>query len=181
MRFVILSLIGAMTLLSPRCLSLYRFYLNNDMIESMIYQKLRLKNSYQFAGAIAAVFAAAGIVSGAVGWIFYSNHINLNILTGLAVMLLGLTFVLNRIPWLAAFVGSALLLAAQGGGIFWGTLSMLAYYFFPAILIGAGRSLYSHIEPIIEYVENNHSVFRVVFGGFLIFSGLMAAAGAMNL
>ena len=95
-------------------------------------------------------------------------------------LLFGMIFALGWTPCAGAFLGSALLLAAQKGSMLRGILMLLCYSIglgFPFLL---SALLIDQLKQTISFIKKHYRALQLICGIFLIILGILMMAGIMN-
>ena len=89
----------------------------------------------------------------------------------------GIVFSLGWTPCVSAFLGSALMLAAQHGSVVKGILMLLCYSVGLGIPFVLSALLIDRMKGAFDFIKKNYRVINVVCGVLLIVMGLLMAAG----
>lgn len=96
-------------------------------------------------------------------------------------VLFGIVFSVGWTPCVGAFLGSALMLAAQSGTYIKGITMLLFYslglaipFFFSALLI-------DKLKRTFDFIKKNYRVINIISGAFLIVIGILMLTGHMYL
>lgn len=150
-----------------------------------------------FAGTLGAFLAkyqtAVNIVSGIIVIIFGLSYLEVirlpffkgmsskqNANTVISAFLFGVIYSVSLTPCIGAFLGSALMQAANAGTALRGTLLLLTYsvglglpFLISAVLLG-------ELAVAFNFIKKHYKVINTVCGIFLIIVGVMMAFGMMN-
>ncbi len=95
-------------------------------------------------------------------------------------MLFGIVFSIGWTPCVGAFLGSALLMATQGGSLAQGILMLLAYSLGLAIPFIASALLIDRLKGTFDWIKRNYRVINLVCGAILVIVGILMATGYMG-
>ncbi len=95
----------------------------------------------------------------------------------LSAVLFGVVFSVGWTPCVGAFLGSALMLAAQGAHALEGMLMLLAYSLGLGIPFVLSALLLDHLKSAFGWIKKNYKVINAVSGGLLVLIGLLMATG----
>ena len=138
---------------------------------------------------------AVNIVSGLVV-IFFGLHylgvLRLNLFRGsrwqvknghmgfFSAALFGVVFSVGWTPCVGAFLGSALMLAAQQAHIVEGMLMLLAYSLGLAIPFVISAVLIDYLKSAFNWIKKNYKVINAVCGSLLVLVGILMATGLLG-
>lgn len=97
-----------------------------------------------------------------------------------AAMLFGVVFSIGWTPCVGAFLGSALMLAAQQAHAVRGMFMLLAYSLGLAIPFIFSAVLIDRLKPAFGWIKKNYGVINAVNGGLLVVVGILMATGALG-
>ena len=95
-------------------------------------------------------------------------------------ILFGAVFSVGWTPCVGAFLGSALMLAAQQGGLAKGILMLLAYSLGLGIPFVASAVLRDRLKSAFDFIKRHYRVINIVSGSLLILVGVLMATGYMG-
>lgn len=98
----------------------------------------------------------------------------------LSSALFGMIFSMGWTPCVGAFLGSALMLASQGGHLLEGTLMLLLYSLGLAIPFVISALLIDKLRGAFSFIKKHYNVINVICGGFLVIIGVLMATGIMG-
>ena len=98
----------------------------------------------------------------------------------LSSALFGMIFSIGWTPCVGAFLGSALMLASQGGHLLEGTLMLLLYSLGLAIPFVISALLIDKLRGAFSFIKKYYNVINVICGGFLVIIGVLMATGIMG-
>ena len=98
----------------------------------------------------------------------------------LSTLLFGMIFSLGWTPCVGAFLGSALMLAAQQGHIARGMLMLLLYSLGLGIPFVLSALLIEYLKSAFDWIKRHYSVINIVCGCLLVLIGLLMAIGAFG-
>ncbi len=209
MQYFISFLEGAITFVSPCLLPMLPVYLSY-FAAGEDGEKGALKGAAGFSLGFSGLFITLGLLAGMAGELLSRWQRWLDVICGIAVILLGLSFMgLFEIPalkgiksapgkgfWAAfafglifavswspcvgVFLGSALALAAQQGSFVKGGLMLGAYSLGLSIPFILSALLIDRLKGTLSFIKRNYRVINTVAGGFLIITGLFMASGQLN-
>ncbi len=150
-----------------------------------------------FAGTLGAFLAkyrtAVNIVTGIVVIVFglgYLEIIPLPFFKGmssrrpattlLSAFLFGVVYSVSLSPCIGAFLGTALMQAAQTGTALRGTLLLLSYSIGLGLPFLISAVLLSELAGAFSFIKRHYKVINTVCGIFLIIIGIAMASGMMN-
>lgn len=94
--------------------------------------------------------------------------------------LFGMVFSIGWTPCVGAFLGSALMLAAQGGESLTGILLLLCFSMGLGIPFIISAVLIEHLKGAFDFIKNNYRLIQVVSGILLVAIGLLMLTGLMG-
>jgi len=95
-------------------------------------------------------------------------------------LLFGVIFSLGWTPCVGAFLGSALLLAAQQGHVTQGMGMLLCYSLGLGIPFVLSAVLIDYLKSAFNWIKRHYRVINAVCGGVLILIGIMMATGTLG-
>jgi len=95
-------------------------------------------------------------------------------------VLFGLTFSIGWTPCVGAFLGSALMLAAQQGGALRGVLMLLVYSLGLGLPFVASAVLVDRLKGAFAFIKRNYKALNIVSGALLVVMGILMATGLMG-
>ena len=150
-----------------------------------------------FAGTLGGFLAryqtAVNIVSGALVITFGLSYLEVirlpffkgmngrhNANTVFSAFLFGVVYSVSLTPCIGAFLGSALMQAAQAGTALRGTLLLVVYSLGLGLPFLISAMLLSELAGAFNFIKKHYKVINTVCGIFLIVVGIMMALGMMN-
>lgn len=94
--------------------------------------------------------------------------------------LFGMVFSIGWTPCVGAFLGSALMLAAQGGESLTGILLLLCFSMGLGIPFIISAVLIEHLKGAFDFIKKNYRLIQVVSGILLVAVGLLMLTGLMG-
>lgn len=98
----------------------------------------------------------------------------------LSSMLFGIVFSIGWTPCVGAFLGSALMLAAQSGESLKGVLMLLSFSLGLGIPFIVSAVLIEQLKGAFDFIKRNYRVINIVSGGMLVIVGILMATGYMG-
>jgi len=95
-------------------------------------------------------------------------------------VLFGLTFSIGWTPCVGAFLGSALMLAAQQGGALRGVLMLLVYSLGLGLPFVASAVLIDRLKSAFAFIKRNYKAINIISGALLVIVGILMATGLMG-
>lgn len=138
---------------------------------------------------------AVNIVSGVIVIIFGLNFLGLfklNIFKGskrkaktenmgfFSAVVFGIIFSVGWTPCVGAFLGSALMLAAQRGRVFEGVLMLLAYSAGLGVPFILSAVLIDYLKSAFDFIKRHYKVINTVCGIILVVIGALMATGTLG-
>ncbi len=105
---------------------------------------------------------------------------NVKDLTFLSSMLFGIVFSIGWTPCVGAFLGSALLMASQGGSLVQGIVMLLAYSLGLGIPFVASALLIDRLKGTFDFIKKHYRIINIVSGLILVVVGILMATGYMG-
>ena len=97
-----------------------------------------------------------------------------------SAVLFGIIFSIGWTPCTGAFLGSALMKAAQSGGAVHGILMLLIFSLGMGIPFMASALLIDRLKGTFDFIKQNYKVINIVSGSLLIITGILIATGLME-
>ena len=97
-----------------------------------------------------------------------------------SAMVLGFIFSLGWTPCVGAFLGSALMLAAQRGHVLEGVAMLLAYSLGLGIPFLISAVLIDYLKNAFRWIKTHYRVINAVCGALLVVLGILMATGTMG-
>ena len=95
-------------------------------------------------------------------------------------MLFGIVFSIGWTPCVGAFLGSALLLASQGGSLLQGIVMLLAFSLGLGIPFVVSALLVDRLKGAFDFIKRHYGVINLVSGLVLVIVGILMATGYMG-
>ena len=95
-------------------------------------------------------------------------------------MLFGIVFSIGWTPCVGAFLGSALLLASQGGSLLQGIAMLLAFSLGLGIPFVVSALLIDRLKGAFDFIKRHYRVINLVSGLVLVIVGILMATGYMG-
>ncbi|MBN7773265.1 cytochrome c biogenesis CcdA family protein [Clostridium aminobutyricum] len=95
-------------------------------------------------------------------------------------VLFGIIFSIGWTPCVGAFLGSALMLAAQSGESMKGILMLLSYSLGLGIPFVVSAVLIEQLKSTFDFIKRNYKIINLISGTLLILLGLLMATGTMG-
>lgn len=95
-------------------------------------------------------------------------------------MLFGIVFSIGWTPCVGAFLGSALLLASQGGSLLQGIVMLLAFSLGLDIPFVVSALLVDRLKGAFDFIKRHYRVINLVSGLVLVIVGILMATGYMG-
>ena len=95
-------------------------------------------------------------------------------------MLFGIVFSIGWTPCVGAFLGSALLLASQGGSLLQGIAMLLAFSLGLGIPFVVSALLVDRLKGAFDFIKRHYRVINLVSGLVLVIVGILMATGYMG-
>ena len=95
-------------------------------------------------------------------------------------MLFGIVFSIGWTPCVGAFLGSALLLASQGGSLLQGIVMLLAFSLGLGIPFVVSALLVDRLKGAFDFIKRHYRVINLVSGLILVIVGILMATGYMG-
>ena len=97
-----------------------------------------------------------------------------------SALVFGLIFSLGWTPCVGAFLGSALMLAAQQGHVIEGMLMLLAYSLGLGVPFLLSAVLIDYLKSAFNWIKRHYKVINIVCGCLLILIGILMATGLLG-
>ncbi len=144
-----------------------------------------------FGGLLKQYETVVNIVTGAIVIFFGLNFLGvfrLNIFKGSHVtkqqslgffssLLFGIIFSIAWTPCVGAFLGSALMLAANGGSMAEGILMLLAYSIGLGIPFFISAILIDKVREAFRFIKKHYNIINIISGSLLVIVGVLMATG----
>ena len=210
MQYLITALEGISSFLSPCMLPLLPVYLSYFAGETKQKSKTLLRALF-FVLGFSAVFSLLGLFAGSVGALLAKYQTAVNIVSGLVVIVFGLSFLdvirlpffkgaakgktigsvaaaflfgviysVSLSPCVGAFLGSALMLAANSGTAFKGVTLLLTYAAGLGIPFLLSAVLLDKFKSAFTKIKRHYQLINRICGGFLIVVGICMCFGWLN-
>ena len=95
-------------------------------------------------------------------------------------MLFGVVFSIGWTPCVGAFLGSALMIAANQGHVVEGMLMLLVYSLGLGIPFFASALLIDRLKGAFSFIKKHYNVINIVSGALLVVVGLLMATGLFS-
>lgn len=113
--------------------------------------------------------------------IFHGLNIKKPTVTGFfSSVLFGIVFSISLTPCSGAFLGSALMLAANAGSVFKGIVMLVFYSFGMAIPFFLSAILIDKLKGTLSFVKKHHNIINIISGVLLIVVGILMATGLFH-
>lgn len=97
-----------------------------------------------------------------------------------STMLFGIIFAIGWTPCVGAFLGSALMIAAQSGNVFKGIVMLLCFSLGLGIPFIISAILIDKLKSTFDFIKKNYKVINIISGLLLIIVGILMATGMMG-
>ena len=97
-----------------------------------------------------------------------------------SAVLFGLVFAVGWTPCVGAFLGSALMMAANAGHVLEGMLMLLVYSLGLGLPFFASAILIDRLREAFSFIKRHYRVINVISGIFLILVGVLMAVGLFD-
>ena len=117
-----------------------------------------------------------------IGFLNRVGHKNANTkdLRFLSSLLFGLTFSIGWTPCVGAFLGTALMLASQQGGLLAGVVMLLVYSAGLGVPFVACAVLIDRLKGTLGFLRRHMRAINIISGALLVVVGILMAAGLME-
>ena len=95
-------------------------------------------------------------------------------------VLFGLIFSIGWTPCVGAFLGSALMIAAQSGDLLRGIIMLLVFSLGLGIPFIISAVLIDQLKSTFNFIRKNYKVINMISGGLLVVIGILMALGLMD-
>lgn len=147
--------------------SLGRFLIAWDNIVNIIFGSVVILFGLNFLGIIRIPFIN--------NQIRYKNSIGVD--GFFSAVLFGIVFSVSWTPCVGAFLGSALMLSAQGGKTLRGIIMLLCFSFGLGIPFIISALLIDRLKSTFDFIKRNYRVINIISGSLLIIVGILMATG----
>ena len=133
-------------------------------------------------GAVVILFGLNFIGIVKIGFLNRASQQDANVkdLNFLSSMLFGIVFSIGWTPCVGAFLGSALLLASQGGSLLQGIAMLLAFSLGLGIPFVVSALLIDRLKGAFDFIKRHYRVINLVSGLVLVIVGILMATGCMG-
>lgn len=215
MDYILSFLEGIITFISPCLLPMLPIYISYFAGQGDTDKKYRtVINAIGFVIGFTIIFVILGAFAGTLGNFLKEYSTDVNIVSGVIVILFGLNFMgiiqlpfintnkqmqvkttdmnflssmlfgivfsIGWTPCVGAFLGSALMLAAQSGESLKGILMLLSFSLGLGIPFIVSAVLIDNLKGAFEFIKKNYRVINLVCGGMLVIVGILMATGYMG-
>ena len=213
MQYLLVFIEGIFTFISPCLLPMLPIYISYFAGGGQRQTKRTLKNALGFVAGFTIVFVAMGALAGTIGRFLRDYRIAVNIVSGLLVVLFGLSFLglfelkffkgirktvdpekmgffpalifgmvfsIGWTPCVGAFLGTALMLAAQQAHVLEGMLMLFLYSLGLAIPFVLSALLIDYLKNAFNWIKKHYKVINIVSGSLLILIGILMATGMFD-
>ena len=97
-----------------------------------------------------------------------------------SALVFGVVFAIGWTPCVGAFLGSALMLAAQQAHVVEGMLMLLAYSLGLAIPFVLSAILIDYLKTAFNWIKKNYKVINMISGSLLVLLGILMATGVFE-
>jgi len=108
------------------------------------------------------------------------GNVNVKSLGFFSSAVFGVVFSIGWTPCVGAFLGSALMLAAQSGGLMQGVSMLLVFSLGLGIPFAFSAILIDRLKGAFNFIKRNYRVINIFCGGLLVVIGVLMAAGMMG-
>ncbi len=213
MQYLLVFVEGIFTFISPCLLPMLPIYISYFAGGGQRQTKKTLTNALGFVAGFTLVFVAMGALAGTIGRFLRDYRIAVNIVSGLLVILFGLSFLglfelkifkgikktvdpekmgffpallfgmvfsIGWTPCVGAFLGTALMLAAQQGHVLEGMLMLFLYSLGLAIPLILSALLIDYLKNAFKWIKKHYKVINIISGSLLIVIGILMAFGIFD-
>lgn len=213
MQYLLVFIEGIFTFISPCLLPMLPIYISYFAGGGQRQTKRTLKNALGFVVGFTLVFVAMGALAGTIGRFLRDYRVIVNIVSGLLVILFGLSFLglfelkffkgikktvdpekmgffpallfgmifsIGWTPCVGAFLGTALVLAAQQAHVLEGMLMLLLYSMGLAIPFILSALLIDYLKNAFKWIKKHFKVINIISGILLILIGVLMASGMFD-
>lgn len=209
MEYLTTFLAGVVSFLSPCMLPMLPIYFSYFAGESGKKSKTFV-GAVSFVAGFSVVFCALGLFVGTLGALLSRFHEWVEVLGGIVVVLLGLSFLglfhlphlefhsshkvtgvisafvfgvifsVSHIPCVGAFLGASLATAGISGSVGKGILLLFCYSMGMGVPFLLSALLLNRLNPVFESVKKNHKIIDIICGILLILLGICMATGVVH-
>ena len=209
MEYLTIFFVGIVSFLSPCMLPMLPIYFSYFGGESNRKSKTFI-GAVAFVAGFSAVFCTLGLFMGSLGALLSRFHEWVEIIGGIVVVLLGLSFLglfhlphfefhsshkvtgiisafvfgiifsVSHIPCVGAFLGTALATAGMSGSVGEGILLLFCYSMGMGAPFLISALVLNRLNPLFESIKKNHKVIDIVCGVLLIALGFCMATGVLH-
>ena len=213
MQYLLVFIEGVFTFISPCLLPMLPIYISYFAGGGQRQVKRTLINALGFVAGFTIIFVALGALAGTIGRFLREYRVIVNIVSGLLVILFGLSFLglfelkffkgikktvnpekmgffqallfgivfsIGWTPCVGAFLGTALMLAAQQAHILEGMLMLFLYSLGLAIPLILSALLIDYLKNAFTWIKKHYKVINTVSGILLILIGVLMATGTFE-
>ena len=213
MQYLLVFVEGIFTFISPCLLPMLPIYISYFAGGGQRQTKRTLKNALGFVLGFTIIFVAMGALAGTIGRFLRDYRVVVNIVSGLLVILFGLSFLglfelkffkgikktvnpekmgffpalifgmvfsIGWTPCVGAFLGTALMLAAQQAHVLEGMLMLFLYSMGLAIPFVLSALLIDYLKNAFAWIKKHYKIINIVSGSLLILIGVLMATGTFN-
>ena len=213
MQYLLVFIEGIFTFISPCLLPMLPIYISYFAGGGQRQAKRTLKNALGFVVGFTLVFVAMGALAGTIGRFLREWRVIVNIVSGLLVVLFGLSFLglfelkffkgmkktvnpekmgffptlilgmvfsIGWTPCVGAFLGTALMLAAQQAHVLQGMLMLFLYSLGLAIPFVLSALLIDYLKNAFNWIKKHYKVINIVSGSLLILVGILMMTGTFD-
>ena len=94
-----------------------------------------------------------------------------------SALMFGAAFSVSWTPCVGAFLGSALMTAARGGGTLTGILMLFIYSLGVGLPFVISAVLIDRLKAAFDFIKSNYRVINILAGSLLILAGVLMATG----
>ncbi len=108
-------------------------------------------------------------------WAVKTEHVGF-----FSAMLFGVVFSIGWTPCVGAFLGSALMLAAQQAHMVEGMAMLLAYSLGLGIPFVLSAVLIDYLKTAFNWIKKNYKIINIISGSLLVLIGILMATGTLG-
>lgn len=213
MQYILTFLEGVIAFVSPCLLPMLPLYITYFAGQENKKGKTFI-NAIGFVTGFTILFVLLGAFAGSIGSFFNQNKTVINIVSGLVIILFGISFSgIFRIPWISsnhqkefnfksinflssilfgivfavswtpcvgAFLGAALMMAANNGNIIQSMLLLFMFSLGLGIPFIISAILIEKLKGAFNFIKKNYSIIKVISSVFLILMGITMMFGLME-
>lgn len=208
MNYILTFIEGIITFISPCLLPMLPIYFSYIIGDKTDDKKLAFEKTIYFIAGFTTIFVILGVFASKLGGLLVEYRTLLNIICGVFIIILGLSYLdiikikgfeiksnkpqdlgafvfgmmfsITWSPCVGAFLGSALMLAANSGSSLEGALLLLLYSLGLGLPFLISALIIDSLKSTFDFIKRNYNVIRVVSGIFLIALGLIIAFGLLE-